>query len=161
MNTVVLQTKDSQGKELWISRDQEGSSVLFCLDCNFHSLGGRDFDELPRYYRTVRGARMAAAKVTGEKLDWTVTDAAALNMAGKSPVALPTLAELSKCPHCGSDTYYVRYTYSGQGAYHRHYDGSEGADNSGIYDKLGMKPGKRAFCSDCHKPVAQYHGEFE
>jgi len=27
---------------------------------------------------------MAAAIVTGEKLDWTVTDAAALNKAGKS-----------------------------------------------------------------------------
>ncbi|MDY1103253.1 hypothetical protein [Pseudomonas aeruginosa] len=84
MNNVVLQTKDSRGKELWISRDQEGSSVLFCLDCNFHSLGGRDFDELPRYYRTARGARMGAAKVTGEKLDWTVIDAAALNDVPKS-----------------------------------------------------------------------------
>ncbi|MNJ53535.1 hypothetical protein D3C77_489280 [compost metagenome] len=77
-------------------------------------------------------------------------------------MALPALAELTGCPHCGGDTYYVRYTYSGKGAYHRRYDGvSEGTDNSGMYDKLGMKPGKRAFCSDCHKPVAQYHGEFE
>lgn len=100
MNTVVLQTKDSQGKELWISRDEDGSSVLFCLDCNFHSLGGRDFDELPRYFRTARGT-YGSGKSDRRKLDWTVTDAAALNVAVKSPVALPTLAELSKCPHCG------------------------------------------------------------
>lgn len=77
MNTVVLQTRDSMGKELFITRDEQDSSVLFCLDCNFHSLGGRDFDELPRFYSTVRGARVAAARVTGEKLDWELVDAAA------------------------------------------------------------------------------------
>lgn len=70
METVVLETKDSRGKELWISRDEYGLPVLFCLDCNFHSMGGRDFDELPRCYRTERGARQAAARLTGDKLIW-------------------------------------------------------------------------------------------
>lgn len=77
-------------------------------------------------------------------------------------MALPTLAELNACPHCGADEFYVHYTYSGQGMYARRYNGdSNGVDNSGMYDKLGMKPGKRAFCVDCHKPVARYQGELE
>ncbi|MHA6079840.1 hypothetical protein ACVSML_26705 [Pseudomonas aeruginosa] len=77
-------------------------------------------------------------------------------------MSLPTLAELTMCPHCGADEYYVRYTYSGRGIYARSYSGDNSCvDNSGMYDKLVMKPGKRAFCVDCHKPVAQYHGEFE
>lgn len=73
---------------------------------------------------------------------------------------LPTLAELSACPHCGSDEFYVRYVYSGKGIYARRYDGvTDGVDNSGMYDSLVMKPGNRAFCVDCHKPVASYAGE--
>ncbi|MBJ2286652.1 MULTISPECIES: hypothetical protein [Pseudomonas] len=71
METVVLETKDTRGKELWINRDDNGDPPLFCLECNFHSMGGRDYDELPRYYRTERGARMGAARITGEKLVWT------------------------------------------------------------------------------------------
>lgn len=67
--TVVLETQDARGKPLWISRDN-GTPVLFCLDCDFHSLGGRDYDELPRFYRTERGARQAAALLTGDKLVW-------------------------------------------------------------------------------------------
>lgn len=71
METVVLETKDARGKDLWIAMKEDGHPVLFCLGCNFHSQGGRDYDELPRYYRTERGARMAAARLTGEKLVWS------------------------------------------------------------------------------------------
>lgn len=76
--------------------------------------------------------------------------------------ALPALSELTACPYCGADEFYVQYVYSGTGAYYRRYDGEqEGVDNSGMHDKLMMKPGKRAFCVDCHKPVARYDGERE
>lgn len=74
---------------------------------------------------------------------------------------LPTLAELTQCPHCGSDEYYVRYQYSGRGKYARRYDRGTDSDNSGMYDKLVMTPGKRAYCIDCDQPVAIYSGEFE
>lgn len=75
VDTVVLETKDARGKELWISCDN-GTPVLFCLDCNFHSMGGRDYGELPRFYRTERGARQAAALLTGDKLVWKTPDPA-------------------------------------------------------------------------------------
>ena len=75
---------------------------------------------------------------------------------------LPTLAELTACPHCGCEEYYVRYQYSGKGVYGRSYNGNnEGVNNSGMYDKLVMTPGKRAYCTDCDKPVAIYSGEHE
>lgn len=81
------------------------------------------------------------------------------------PKALPTLAELTECPHCGGDEYYVRYQFSGKGIYGRRYDGDQSVaaavDNSGMHDKLVMRPGKRAYCTDCDKPVAVYAGEYE
>lgn len=40
------------------------------LDCNTERIGSRIFIELPRGFRTVRGARQAAALMTGERLAW-------------------------------------------------------------------------------------------
>lgn len=64
---VILETKDGKGVDLWIS-DWDG---IFMLDCGFDRHGFKAFGELPRVYRTERGARQAAALLTGEKLKWT------------------------------------------------------------------------------------------
>lgn len=42
----------------------------FTLDCRWTRQGSKQFIELPRMYRTARGARQAAALLAGESLDW-------------------------------------------------------------------------------------------
>lgn len=42
----------------------------FTLDCGWTRQGSKQFIELPRMYRTARGARQAAALLAGESLDW-------------------------------------------------------------------------------------------
>lgn len=68
---------------------------------------------------------------------------------------LPPIQTLSACPHCGGEEFYVMQVYKGKGAYHRRFDGYS-ADNTGMYDCLNVRVGKRAFCTDCHKPVASW-----
>lgn len=64
--TLILESKDSKGVELWIS-EWDG---VFMLDSEFNRQGFKTYDELPRAYRTERGARQAAALLTSEKLKW-------------------------------------------------------------------------------------------
>ena len=82
-----------------------------------------------------------------------------------NPSNLPPLAELTECPHCGHDEFAVRYQYAGTGSVHRRFDRDDTfqkqSDNSGMYDRLKMTPGKLAYCSQCHKPIARYEGERE
>ncbi|AZC56248.1 hypothetical protein [Pseudomonas chlororaphis] len=67
---VIMQAVISPSQELYISEDTEkGKATLYCLDCNWDSLG-KAFYELPRFYRTTRGCKLAAAKISGEKLKW-------------------------------------------------------------------------------------------
>lgn len=68
---------------------------------------------------------------------------------------LPPIQSLSACPHCEGDQFFVVHTYRGKGGYHRTFGGGLG-DNSGMYDTLHHQAGKRAFCSDCHNPVASW-----
>ncbi|XLY90485.1 hypothetical protein ACK8QS_22740 (plasmid) [Ectopseudomonas mendocina] len=68
---------------------------------------------------------------------------------------LPPIQSLSACPQCESDTFYVVQTYSGKGRYHRTFAGGLG-ENGEMYDCLNHRAGKRAFCSDCHQPVASW-----
>jgi hypothetical protein len=42
----------------------------FTLECGWRRNGTRQFIELPRTYRTERGARQAAALLAGESLEW-------------------------------------------------------------------------------------------
>ena len=64
---LILETKDNQGVELWIS-DWDG---VFMLDSGSGRTGFKVYDMLPRAYKTERGARQAAALLTEEKLTWT------------------------------------------------------------------------------------------
>ncbi|EOA3731036.1 TPA: hypothetical protein ACVFH3_006096 [Pseudomonas aeruginosa] len=68
---------------------------------------------------------------------------------------LPPIQTLSECPHCGADQFYVMQVYSGKGAYYRRFDGYS-ADNTEMYNCLDHRAGKRAFCSECDKPVASW-----
>jgi hypothetical protein len=65
-----LEAKTSKGAALWIDRDDRSDgSELWRLDCG-QGYRGKQFDELPRYYRTARGAKQGAALLTGERLTW-------------------------------------------------------------------------------------------
>ena len=59
----------AKGVALWIEQDAQG---LHRLDCAW-SGRGKHFDELPRFYRTARGAKQGAALLTGERLTWAPT----------------------------------------------------------------------------------------
>ncbi|EMO9521300.1 hypothetical protein ACR3H8_33440 [Pseudomonas aeruginosa] len=61
-----LESKTAKGVALWIDQDAQG---LHRLDCAW-SGRGKHFDELPRFYRTERGAKQGAALLTGERLTW-------------------------------------------------------------------------------------------
>lgn len=61
-----LECKTVKGISLWIERD---SQDLQRLDCGW-AARGKHFVELPRFYRTERGAKQAAALITGERLVW-------------------------------------------------------------------------------------------
>ncbi|MGA3827245.1 hypothetical protein [Pseudomonas chlororaphis] len=68
---IILEAVISAGyQELYISENtEEGKATLYFLDCNWNSLG-KAFDELPRVYRSPHGCKLAAARLTGEKLKW-------------------------------------------------------------------------------------------
>ena len=42
----------------------------FILDCNWTRSGSKAFLELPRHYQSARGAKLAAARLMGEPLEW-------------------------------------------------------------------------------------------
>jgi hypothetical protein len=63
-----LEATTSKGVALWIERDSDRRG----LDCPYspYKAGGKEFIELPRRYRTERGAKQAAALLAGERLAW-------------------------------------------------------------------------------------------
>lgn len=67
MVTRISESTTSAGVALWIDLDAQG---LYRLDCAWKGRGGKHIDELPRFYRTARGARHAAALLTRERLTW-------------------------------------------------------------------------------------------
>lgn len=66
---TLLEAKDRNGVELNIYRWSDGG--MFYLDCGFDSSGSKAYYELPRGYKTERGARQGAALLTGENLNWS------------------------------------------------------------------------------------------
>lgn len=72
MPTVILTTTttvDHKAQTLEVIFDPAGAQP-FTLAGGFRYDGRAAFPELPRCYRTARGARQAAARLTGEKLAW-------------------------------------------------------------------------------------------
>lgn len=67
---VILEAACERTSRLFIIEDvKAGKPTLYLLDCDF-SMGSKQFIELPRCYRTERGAKSAAARLVQEKLKW-------------------------------------------------------------------------------------------
>lgn len=74
INPVVFsETRTADGRVLRLEQDPFRSGWV-ALECDYTSKGDRVFDRLPRSYRTARGARNAAARLTGERLTWRLPD---------------------------------------------------------------------------------------
>lgn len=70
---VIAETRTADGRVLRLEVDAIRSGWV-ALECDYTSKGDRVFDRLPRSYRTARGARHAAALLTGERLTWRAPD---------------------------------------------------------------------------------------
>lgn len=71
MHLVLSQAKDSKGVVLTLEPGLGGGIIL---DCSRDHRGNPRYIELPRTYKTPRGARQAAALLTGERLAWGQPD---------------------------------------------------------------------------------------
>lgn len=69
MPTVITTTTLANGHTMEITQDP-GGMFPFTLDCGWQGNGFKQFIELPRVYKTARGARQAAALLAGEPLAW-------------------------------------------------------------------------------------------
>lgn len=68
---VILEGKTARNETLWIAECSEpGHTTLYLLDCEFDNRG-KQFLELPRFYRTERGAKNAGTRIAGEKMKWS------------------------------------------------------------------------------------------
>ena len=67
---------------------------------------------------------------------------------------MKNVSELTKCPYCGCEEYYIKQSISGTIEFRCRYDGKE-ADNREMYDHIYHKlKSKFAYCSSCDKRVA-------
>lgn len=66
---VIAETRTTDGRVLRLGVDPIRRGWV-ALECDYTRKGDRDFDRLPRSYRTARGARYAAALLPGERLSW-------------------------------------------------------------------------------------------
>ncbi len=67
---------------------------------------------------------------------------------------LPNISELTECPLCGGDEYYVIAKPIGTITTRFHYDGRD-ADNTEMYANLCEKPQKFVYCSNCQVKIAR------
>ena len=68
---VTLEAKTTRNQTLWIAECVEmGRATMFLLDCDSDGFG-KHFLELPRIYRTERGAKNAGTRIAMEKLKWS------------------------------------------------------------------------------------------
>ena len=66
------------------------------------------------------------------------------------------LNELTKCPFCGHDEYYVSEYYYGYFDFTYNFNGECG-DNSGMYDGLSVRTNKRVRCKRCDKYLGDFY----
>jgi hypothetical protein len=71
---------------------------------------------------------------------------------------IPMDRELTCCPHCGGDTYYVRLKVTGVIRENHRFDGTR-ADNTGMWDDTRTRQMKTIWCADCDKPIAKVGAE--
>ena len=66
---------------------------------------------------------------------------------------------ITECPYCGHDEYYIKQYHSGYGTYYIRYDGEE-TENGDIYCALNDKTvSKYAWCGCCHKRLFKLEGD--
>ncbi|RSU11623.1 hypothetical protein CBF29_07860 [Vagococcus elongatus] len=65
---------------------------------------------------------------------------------------------MTKCPHCGSEEYYVKTRIYGKCDHYRRFDGKE-TDNSGMHDNLTYVDGTIAYCAECKKRLFRLEEE--
>lgn len=59
--------------------------------------------------------------------------------------------DITCCPYCGSEEYYIKQQASGKMLWRMRFDGAE-ADNSTYYESLDVKRRSNyAWCSECGK----------
>lgn len=62
-------------------------------------------------------------------------------------------AQITCCPKCNSDEYYVEVIVSGRSAWRRNLTTGATADNTGFWDHVDTKELKTAFCGECHEKL--------
>lgn len=61
---------------------------------------------------------------------------------------------ITNCPYCGNDEYYVYFTVSGKSSYNYKLGTNEpGYSNSDIWDGIYMKEQRTMYCNECHKKI--------
>jgi len=68
-STRIVQATTPSGHQLYIER-RLSIDDRYYLDCSSDYKGSKHYLELPRGYKTLRGAKQAAALLIGEKLQW-------------------------------------------------------------------------------------------
>lgn len=67
MAKVISEATETNGVKFTLEAESDG---MVRLDCSRDYKGNSHYLELPRRYKTARGARQAAALLAGEKLNW-------------------------------------------------------------------------------------------
>lgn len=71
-DVTVAEATSKYGYTLWIDQfETVPGKFKFLLDCGFDNNGRKAFNELPRVYNTIRGAKLQAAVLTGETIKWS------------------------------------------------------------------------------------------
>ncbi len=66
---------------------------------------------------------------------------------------------ITECPYCGHDEYYIKQYHSGYGNYYFRYDGEE-AENGDMHNYLSSRnTSKYAWCGNCDKRLFKLEGE--
>lgn len=60
-------------------------------------------------------------------------------------------SELTCCPFCGNEEYYLMYHAEGPSFCNFRFDGKEPRDNTEMYSSLSYSGGKSAYCNVCNK----------
>lgn len=64
-------------------------------------------------------------------------------------------SDLTCCPFCGNDEFYIKQQVRGNCDYRERFDGEE-ADNSNMHDNLVYSGGNKAYCSRCEKYLGNW-----
>lgn len=71
---------------------------------------------------------------------------------------LPLLSELTECPHCGSEEFYIIEKPAGHITRRGRFDGGE-CDNTHMFECLASKPSAWVHCGQCEEKIARNDGK--